>query len=96
VQNFGDAFYFVVVAVSTVGFGDIVPSSSAGRLVTVAMIISGIIFIPFQAARIFRAWLQASSQKRMVICTNCGLDRHDVDAEYCKKCGEPLPGTGEG
>jgi voltage-gated potassium channel len=96
VQNFGDAFYFVVVAVSTVGFGDIVPSTSAGRLVTVAMIISGIIFIPFQAARIFRAWLRASSQKRMVICTNCGLDRHDVDAKYCKKCGEPLPETGEG
>ena len=44
-RNFGDAFYFVVVAVSTVGFGDIVPSSSAGRLVTVAMIISGIIFL---------------------------------------------------
>ena len=96
VKNFGDAFYFTVVAISTVGFGDIVPSTSAGRLVTVAMIISGIIFIPFQAARIFRAWLRASSQNRTVICTNCGLDRHDVDAEYCKKCGEPLPDTGEG
>ena len=96
VQNFGDAFYFVVVAVSTVGFGDIVPSTSAGRLVTVAMIISGIIFIPFQAARIFRAWLRASSQNRTVICTNCGLDRHDVDARYCKKCGEALPETEEG
>jgi len=43
VQNFGDAFYFTVVAISTVGFGDIVPVSEAGRLVTVAMIISGII-----------------------------------------------------
>ena len=53
VQNFGDAFYFTVVAISTVGFGDIVPVSEAGRFVTVAMIISGIILIPFQAARIF-------------------------------------------
>ena len=55
VQNFGYAFYFTVVAVSTVGFGDIVPVTQSGRLVTVAMIISGIILIPFQAARIFRA-----------------------------------------
>jgi len=94
VSNFGDAFYFTVVAISTVGFGDIVPSTSAGRLVTVAMIISGIIFIPFQAARIFRAWLRSSSQSRMVICTNCGLDRHDIDAKYCKKCGESLPEMG--
>jgi voltage-gated potassium channel len=91
VQNFGDAFYFTVVAVSTVGFGDIVPVTQAGRLVTVAMIISGIILIPFQAARIFRAWLMTGKEKRVQICPGCGQDRHDVDAKYCKKCGEVLP-----
>ncbi len=94
VQNFGDAFYFTVVAVSTVGFGDIVPVTQAGRLVTVAMIISGIILIPFQAARIFRAWLMTGREKRMQICPGCGLDRHDIDAIYCKKCGEGLPDNG--
>jgi voltage-gated potassium channel len=90
VQNFGDAFYFTVVAVSTVGFGDIVPVTQAGRLVTVAMIISGIILIPFQAARIFRAWLMSEQEKRVQICPGCGQDRHDVDAKYCKKCGQGL------
>jgi len=95
VQNFGDAFYFTVVAVSTVGFGDIVPVTQAGRLVTVAMIISGIILIPFQAARIFRAWLMTGREKRVQICPGCGLDRHDIDANYCKKCGEGLPGSDE-
>ncbi|MDD4651706.1 MAG: ion transporter [Methanothrix sp.] len=95
VQNFGDAFYFTVVAVSTVGFGDIVPASGAGRFVTVAMIISGIIIIPFQAARIFRAWLVAEREKRIQICPGCGLDRHDMDAGYCKKCGELLAGSEE-
>ena len=94
VQNFGDAFYFTVVAISTVGFGDIVPVSGAGRFVTVAMIISGIIIIPFQAARIFRAWLMTEREKKLQICPNCGLDRHDIDAMYCKKCGESLPGSG--
>lgn len=95
VQNFGDAFYFTVVAISTVGFGDIVPVTEAGRFVTVAMIISGIILIPFQAARIFRAWLMAANEKKVLVCTSCGLDRHDADAMYCKKCGEALPGSSE-
>ncbi len=94
VHNFGDAFYFTVVAISTVGFGDIVPVSDAGRLVTVAMIISGIILIPFQAARIFRAWLMTGREKKVQICPSCGLDRHDIDANYCKKCGEGLPDSG--
>jgi voltage-gated potassium channel len=90
VDNFGDAFYFTVVAVSTVGFGDIVPVTDEGRLVTVAMIISGIILIPFQAARIFRTWLTAGREKRAAICPGCGLDQHDADARHCKICGEKL------
>jgi voltage-gated potassium channel len=91
VQNFGDAFYFTVVAVSTVGFGDIVPVTQAGRLVTMAMIISGIILIPFQAARIFRTWLITEQEKKLQICPGCGLNQHDTDASYCKECGEGLP-----
>ena len=47
-QNFGDAFYFTVVALTTVGFGDITPQSQGGKWVTVLMIISGITLIPFQ------------------------------------------------
>lgn len=93
VNNFGDAFYFIVVAVSTVGFGDIVPVTGVGKLVTVVMIISGIILIPFQAARIFRAWMASDREKRTSVCPGCGLDRHDADARYCKACGEALPGN---
>jgi len=89
VQNFGNAFYFTVVAVSTVGFGDIVPVSGAGRFVTIAMIISGIILIPFEAARIFRAWMSVA-EKKARICPYCGLDRHDIDAKHCKICGQDL------
>ncbi|MGV8175312.1 MAG: ion transporter [Methanothrix sp.] len=95
VQNFGDAFYFTVVAVSTVGFGDIVPATEAGRLVTVAMILSGILLIPFQAARIFRTWMTAEREKKIEVCPGCGQDRHDKDASYCKSCGEALPGKGQ-
>ena len=94
VNNFGDAFYFIVVAVSTVGFGDIVPVTGVGKLVTVVMIISGIILIPFQAARIFRAWMASDRERKVLICPGCGLDRHDADARYCKACGESLPGDG--
>lgn len=88
VNNFGDAFYFTVVAVSTVGFGDIVPVSGAGRLVTLMMIISGIILIPIQVSRIFREWI--SAPRKRYICIGCGQEWHEEDARYCRICGTPL------
>jgi len=86
VRNFGDAFYFSVVALTTVGFGDITPLSGAGKWVTVLMICSGIVLIPWQVSRIVKEWIHIASKKE-VICRRCGLRYHDPDASHCKSCG---------
>jgi voltage-gated potassium channel len=88
VSTFGDAFYYTVVTLSTVGFGDILPVTRAGRWVTVCSIIAAIIVIPRQASRIVREW--ASREQVDVTCPNCGLAYHDADASHCKACGEVI------
>ncbi|QCC59097.1 potassium channel family protein [Natrinema thermotolerans] len=85
VATFGDAFYYVVVALSTVGFGDIVPTTTAGRWITVASILAGIIVLPWQASKIVREW--SHREKVDVTCPICGLSSHDRDASHCKACG---------
>jgi voltage-gated potassium channel len=84
VGNFGDAFYYTVVTLSTVGFGDITPVTRAGRWATVASVLAAVILIPRQAGRIVRAW---TSDKVRVTCPDCGLAYHDPDASHCKACG---------
>lgn len=86
VKNFGDAFYFTVVALTTVGFGDIIPLSDAGKWVTVLMILSGIVLIPWQISRIAKEWVRMGTKKE-IICPKCGLHYHDEDASHCKSCG---------
>jgi len=88
VSTFGDAFYFTVVTLTTVGFGDVVPVTRAGRWVTVAAVLAGIILIPWQASKIVRAW--TPGDKRHVTCPNCGLASHDADASHCKACGHVI------
>jgi voltage-gated potassium channel len=88
VDNFGDAFYYTVVTLTTVGFGDIVPATRAGRWVTVAGILSGIVLVPWQAGKIVREWTRRDQVA--VTCPDCGLEYHDRDASHCKACGHVI------
>jgi len=47
IHNFFDALYWTIVTISTVGYGDITPVTSEGRVVALALIIAGIVVISF-------------------------------------------------
>ena len=84
--NFFDAFYFVVVTMTTVGYGDVTPLSDAGRFMTLLMIFTGVLFIPWQLSELIGQVVKTSSVIEQE-CSNCGLSQHDPDARFCKHCG---------
>ncbi len=88
-RNFLDAFYFSIVTMTTVGFGDVTPISSSGRLLTVLMILTGITLIPWQIGDLVKRLIEISNKVK-ILCYNCGLAFHEPDADFCKKCGEKL------
>lgn len=47
-MTFGNALWFIIVTLSTVGFGDVVPESRFGQVVTAIFIIASIVLIPMQ------------------------------------------------
>ena len=51
------AFYFVITTVTTVGFGDITPVTSIGRMIVCAMILAGAAIIPLQLSQFVDALL---------------------------------------
>ena len=84
-----DAFYFAIVTLSTVGYGDVTPLSSLGKIVTVVMILSGIALIPWQLGKLLKILVQAG-KKQNITCRKCGVEEHDLDAVHCKMCGTIL------
>lgn len=91
-QAFGtflDAFYFSVVTMTTVGYGDVTPVSEGGRLLTVLMILTGIAVIPWQLGDLIKQLLKTANQVEK-LCSGCGLPSHDKDAQFCKICGTKL------
>jgi len=46
IDTFGDALWWAVSTVTTVGYGDVLPESSAGRVVAAALMLTGLGLIP--------------------------------------------------
>lgn len=88
-KNFFDAFYFVVVTMTTVGYGDVTPLSEAGRFMTVLMIFTGVLFIPWQLSELIGQVVKTANSVEQK-CDGCGLSRHEPDALFCKQCGTKL------
>ncbi|MHC5109285.1 MAG: potassium channel family protein [Planctomycetota bacterium] len=83
--------YWAIVTMTTVGYGDITPTTHLGQtLAAIAMLLGySIIIVPtgiFSAELIYARQAHISTQA----CEQCGLDGHDVDARHCKHCGSIL------
>lgn len=79
--SFASGLYWTLTAMSTVGFGDIVFHSEAGRVFTLLVIFSGILLfmliMPFIFIRfIYQPWLEASRQSEVPRALPEGLAGH--------------------
>ncbi len=86
------SMYWAIVTMTTVGYGDIAPATVPGQLLASMLMIMGygIIAVPtgIVSAELVEAARQPPSTR---VCTRCFREGHDLDARYCKTCGEPMP-----
>jgi voltage-gated potassium channel len=82
IRHFFDAFYWSVVTISTVGYGDITPQTIGGRLVTVTLILTGLGVLSFFTSIIVAAF----NDKMHVLRENrtyAELSKHDSFIIIC-------------
>jgi voltage-gated potassium channel len=63
-DSFGDALWWALQTVTTVGYGDVVPSSGSGRVIGAFVMISGIAFLTVITAAVTAALIEAARRRR--------------------------------
>jgi voltage-gated potassium channel len=92
------SMYWVIVTITTVGFGDITPQTTLGKFIASFIMILGyaIIAVPtgIVTAEVSRL-KKKESDKNTQVCPECLQEDHDINACYCKHCGSKLNGDNE-
>lgn len=88
------SIYWAIVTLTTVGYGDIAPTTSLGQLLAAIVMIMGygVLAVPtgIVSAEMVNADNNGSHEPSTQVCKECLSEGHDADAKFCKYCGELL------
>jgi voltage-gated potassium channel len=86
------SIYWCIVTLTTVGYGDIAPTSPLGQLIaSVIMILGyGIIAVPTGIVSAELTSQAFNTDHNTQACPNCMNTQHKDDAQYCHQCGKIL------
>ncbi len=84
------SIYWSVVTMTTVGYGDITPVTTAGRFFSAIVMLLGYTIIAVPTGIVSASMIQASQDAANRVCPNCGKAGHDATATHCKYCGSEL------
>lgn len=89
-SNIPLSIYWAIVTLTTVGYGDLAPTTYLGKFfASIVMILGyGIIAVPTGIVTVELS--KAVRQTPTASCPACGAEGHDSNASYCKYCGGKL------
>lgn len=67
IKSYGDAFWWSIVTVTTVGYGDISPTTTAGRIIAAILMLSGIGFLSMLTSTVSTYFITKTNEKKSEI-----------------------------
>lgn len=87
------SMYWVIVTITTVGFGDITPQTTLGQFVASFIMILGYAIIAVPTGIVTAEFGNVRRQEKKYstqVCPHCMKEGHEEDAVFCKYCGKLL------
>lgn len=87
------AIYWAIVTMTTVGYGDMAPTTVSGKVLASFVMIMGYSIIAVPTGIVTAEIVETAAASRRITtrsCSNCLSEGHDRDATYCKDCATPL------
>ena len=93
IDGFNNAVWWAIVTVTTVGYGDMAPTTTLGQILASVLMISGyaIIAVPTGIVAAELVHVPGAGLTTQV-CPECLCEGHLVDAKYCYKCSAEING----
>ena len=94
------SIYWAIVTITTVGYGDVVPMTPLGQVLSAVGMLIGyaVIAVPTGIVTAELTVAQYAKQERIKLlsrnCTTCASVETDPEAHYCRQCGSALPAPG--
>lgn len=95
-SNIPQSIYWAIVTITTVGYGDIAPSTPAGKIMASFIMILGYAIIAVPTGIITANALKRRDEddseikKTEFTCPACHKGGHTKNASYCKHCGQKI------
>src|SRR5690554_2696591 len=93
-QSIPDSVYWVIVTLTTVGFGDITPVTALGKIIASMIMVMGygIIAVPtgIVTAEYTSIFLDEKKKRKDRACSRCGKSGHKERSVFCYNCGFKL------
>ena len=85
------SIYWAVVTLTTVGYGDLSPQTFMGQFFASVVMVLGYSIIAVPTGIMTMELSNIANKRKKIttkVCKECMKEGHDVDAQYCKYCGE--------
>jgi voltage-gated potassium channel len=85
------SMYWAIVTMTTVGYGDIVPQTTIGKVISAILILLGYSLIIVPSTFVSTELIQRKHELgEEITCHTCDAGGQRPDATYCYRCGERL------